>query len=130
MLLANELKELPTVNVADVAMTGVCLSIFSRKTSETDNGAKYSVEKVGSYQSTKPSPSFKIVAAVVDISLTAPLTRARSAMASVSIISSSAERNCTIAWALSRTFRIGASKDCGICSRRPCAPKSLRTDSP
>ena len=130
MLLANELKELPTVNVAEVAITGVCLSMFSRKTSETESGAKCSVENVGSYQSTKPSPSFNSVAAVVETSFTAPFTRARSAIASVSIISSSAERYCVIAWALSLTFRIGDSSDCGICSRRPCEPSSLRTLSP
>ena len=130
MLLANELKELPTVNVAEVAITGVCLSMFSRKTSETESGAKCKVENVGSYQSTKPSPSFNSVAAVVDTSLTAPLTRARSAMASVSIISSSAVSDCTIACALSLTFRIGDSNDCGISSRRPCEPSSLRTLSP
>ena len=93
MLFANELKELPTVSVADVAITGVCLSMFSRKTSETDRGARYNVENVGSYQSTRPSPSFNKVAAVVETSDTAPFTRARSAIASVSIISSSADRN-------------------------------------
>ncbi|CAB4655481.1 unannotated protein [freshwater metagenome] len=111
MLFARALKELPTVKVADVAITGVWVNRFSRSTSETDNGAKCSVEKVGSYHNTKPSPSFNKVAAVVEISLTAPFTRARSAKTSVSIISSSADRNCVIAWALSRTRRIGDSRD-------------------
>ena len=93
MLFAIESKPLPTVRVADVAITGVFVNRFSRRTSETDSGAKYKVEKVGSYQSTKPSPILSKVVAVVAISLTAPLTRARSAKPSVSIISSSADIN-------------------------------------
>ena len=93
MLFAIESNPFPTVSVADVAITGVLVSKFSRKTSDTDNGAKYKVENVGSYHSTKPSPIFNSVVAVVAISFTAPLTRARSAIASVSMISSSADKN-------------------------------------
>ena len=93
MLFAMESKPLPTVKVAEVAITGVLVKRFSRKTSDTDKGARCKVEKVGSYQSTKPSPIFNKVVAVVAISLTAPLTRARSAKASVSMISSSAAKN-------------------------------------
>ena len=130
ILFAKALNELPTVNVADVAITGVWVNRFSRKTSDTESGAKCKVEKVGSYQRTKPSPSLSNVAAVVEISLTAPFTRARSAKISVSMISSSAERNCVIAWALSRTFLMGDSSDCGISSSRPWAKKSPLIDSP
>ena len=130
MLFAMASKPLPTVSVAEVAITGVCVNIFSRNTSETESGAKYKVEKVGSYHSTKPSPIFNRVVAVVAISETAPLTRARSANASVSIISSSADKNCTIALEASITLRIENSSDCGISSKRPCEEKSPFTSSP
>ena len=40
MLLAIASKPLPTVNVAEVAITGVWVNMFSRKTSDTESGAK------------------------------------------------------------------------------------------
>ena len=45
-------KPLPTVRVADVAITGVFVSRFALNTDETLSGARCNVEKVGSYQST------------------------------------------------------------------------------
>ena len=126
MLRAIASKPLPTVNVADVAMTGVLVKRFARKTSETDSGAKCRVENVGSYQSTWVLPIFNNLPHVVLISLTAPFTRARSATASESIISSSALIICTIAAAASLTLRIGDSSDEGISSKRPCALMSPR----
>ena len=126
MLRAIASKPLPTVRVADVAMTGVLVSKLARRTSETESGARCSVENVGSYQSTWVLPIFSNLPHVVLISLTAPFTRARSAIASESIMSSSALMICTIAAAASFTLRIGASSDEGISSRRPCALKSPR----
>ena len=83
-------KPLPTVNVADVAITGVLVKRFARRTSDTESGAKCKVENVGSYQSTCEPLIFSNLPQVVLISFTAPLTRARSAIPSESIISSSA----------------------------------------
>ena len=40
MLRAIASKPLPTVSVADVAITGVLVKRFARRTSETDKGAK------------------------------------------------------------------------------------------
>ncbi len=114
------------MSVADVAITGVLVNRFARRTSETESGAKCRVEKVGSYQSTWVFPIFNNLPQVVFISETAPLTRARSAIASESMISSSAVMICTIAAAASLTLRIGASREDGISSSRPCAAKSPR----
>ena len=41
-----------------MAITGVLVNRFFRKTSETESGAKYKVEKVGSNQSTWDPPGF------------------------------------------------------------------------
>ena len=126
MLRAIASKPFPTVKVAEVAITGVFVNKFARNTSETESGAKYRVENVGSYQSTWVLPIFNNLPQVVLISETAPFTRARSATASESMISSSALMICTIAAAASFTLRIGASSDDGISSKRPWALKSPR----
>ena len=53
-----ESKDFPTVKVALVAITGVLVNRFLRKTSETESGARYRVENVGSNQSTCEPPGF------------------------------------------------------------------------
>ncbi|CAB4851015.1 unannotated protein [freshwater metagenome] len=95
------------------------MSKLLRSTDETLSGARCNVEKVGSYQSTCPTPNLSNFPAVVETSLTAPFTRARSAIASESIISSSAPMDCIIACALSRTLRIGDSRAEGSSLNRP-----------
>ena len=128
--LAIASKEFPTVRVADVAITGVLVKRFERKTSETESGAKYRVEKVGSYQSTWLLLCLSNLPQVVEISLTAPFTRARSAIVSESTISSSTAISCIIALEASKTLRIGASSDDGISSNRPLLVKSPRISWP
>ena len=106
-------KLFPTVNVALVAITGVWVKRFSRSTCDTASGARYKVENVGSCQRTCPSPIRIIFWAVIFISLTAPLTRARSAKLSGSTISLSALMYAITASAASLIFRTGAASASG-----------------